>query len=274
MSILTSPPLERIRCVLVETTHPGNVGAAARAMKTMGLTRLHLVRPRYFPNAEALARASGADDLLANAKIHSTLSDALRGCRFVVGSSARQRTVDWPLLEPGECADRLLREAAQGETALVFGRESSGLTNEELASCHYLVRIPTNPAFSSLNLAAAVQVLCYELYRSAARLEGELPAEEREERPDLATAEAMEGFYAHLARTLVDIGYSDPQQSGKLLRRLRRLFNRARPDRVELNILRGMLSAAQGRKAPERFRRSRGSNPVQRVGESTEGVER
>jgi tRNA (cytidine32/uridine32-2'-O)-methyltransferase len=245
--------LDRIRLVLVETTHPGNIGAVARAMKTMGLTRLYLIQPRHFPNAEALARASGADDLLATAEVHGDLIGALRGCRFVVGSSARLRTVDWPLLDPSEGAARLLVEAARGDVALVLGRESSGLTNEELALCHHLVRIPTNPAYSSLNLAAAAQVFCYEIFRLAGEGQMAVPADGAR---DLATLEAMEGFYGHLSQTLTDIGFADPQQSGKLLRRLRRLFNRARPDWTELNILRGILSAAQGRKTADRFSKS------------------
>ena len=262
--------LDRIRIVLVETTHPGNIGAVARSMKTMGLTRLCLVRPRQFPNAEALARASGADDVLARAQVHEGLTDALCGCRLVVGASARLRTVEWPLLDPRECANRLVSQAGQGEVALVFGRESSGLTNEELAVCHYLVRIPANPAFSSLNLAAAVQVLSYEIYLRASRPSDEVPADETR---DLATAEAMEGFYGHLTRALVDIGFSDPEQSGQLLRRLRRLFNRARLDWVELNILRGILSAAQGKKTPGRFRRSGGSHPSRITDEAADGAE-
>lgn len=245
--------LDRIRFVMVETTHPGNIGAAARAMKTMGLSRLHLVRPKSLPNAEAVARASGADDLLAAARIHDELADALHGCRLVVGSSARLRTVEWPLLEPVDCATRLLAEAGQGEVALVLGRESSGLTNDELACCHYLVHIPTNPAFSSLNVASAAQIFAYEIRRSMREAAG-LRIEDTPRDP--ATAEAMEGFYSHLARTLVETGFSDPSQSRKLLRRLRRLFNRARPDWVELNILRGILSAAQGKKTPDRFRKT------------------
>ena len=248
-----SGELDKIRFVMVETTHPGNIGAVARAMKTMGLSRLHLVRPKILPNAEAVARASGADDLLAAAQVHDELVHALRGCRLVVGSSARLRTLEWPLLEPGDCAQRLLAEAGQGEVALVLGRESSGLTNDELACCHYLVHIPTNPAFSSLNVASAAQIFTYEIRRAMREAVGS----RIEETPrDLATAEAMEGFHAHLAQTLVDTGFNDPGQSRKLLRRLRRLFNRARPDRVELNILRGILSAAQGRKTPDRFRKA------------------
>jgi len=238
----------------------------------MGLSRLDLVRPRHFPNAEALARASGADDVLARAQVHQGLTDALCGCRLVVGASARLRTVEWPLLGPRECADRLMGQAGQGGVALVFGRESSGLTNEELAVCHYLVRIPANPAFSSLNLAAAVQVLSYEIYLRVCRSPGEISAEEPEPR-DLATAEAMEGFYGHLAQALVDIGFSDPEQCGKLLRRLRRLFNRAQPDRVELNILRGILSAAQGGKTPGRFRRRGVGHLSRNANEAADGAE-
>ena len=254
--------LERIRFVLVETTHPGNIGAVARAMKTQCLGRLELVRPRHFPNAEALARASGADDLLASAGVHGDLVSALAGCRLVVGSSARLRTVEWPLIEPGECADRLLDEAEQGEVALVLGRESSGLTNEELARCHYLVHIPVNPEYGSLNLAAAAQVFAYEIHRALRARRG---MRLRETPREVAPAEAMEGFHGHLARTLVDLGFSDPDQSHKLLRRLRRLFNRARPDLVELNILRGILSAAQGRKTADRFQKSQRRGNVSRI---------
>jgi len=168
----------------------------------------------------------------------------------VIGSSARLRSVEWPLLEPPEAAQRLLAEAAQGEVALVFGRESSGLSNDELARCHYLVHIPTNPQFSSLNLAAAVQVLAYEIRRAWREERGDRLVEPPR---DLATAEALEGFHAHLTQTLLDLGFADPIQSRRLLTRLRRLFNRARLDRVELNILRGILSAAQGRKAAGRI---------------------
>jgi tRNA (cytidine32/uridine32-2'-O)-methyltransferase len=173
---------------------------------------------------------------------------ALAGCRLVIGSSARLRSLEWPLLEPPEAAQRLLAEAAQGEVALVFGRESSGLTNAELARCHFLVHIPTDPEFSSLNLAAAVQV---SPTRSAAP--GARAGERIQDAPrDLATAEALEGLNAHLAQALADLGFADPAQSQRLLMRLRRLFNRARPDWVEINILRGILSAAQGRKSAAR----------------------
>jgi tRNA (cytidine32/uridine32-2'-O)-methyltransferase len=239
--------LDNIRFVLVETSHPGNIGAAARAMKTMGLGRLELVRPKLFPAAEATARASGAEDLLEVAQVHPDLFGALAGCRLVVGSSARLRSVHWPQLDPRACAETLVREAVQGPVALVFGRERTGLSNSELQCCHYLAHIPTNPAFGSLNLAAAVQVFAYEVLQ--AHLAGGSEAAVAGGRDqELATAEAMEGFYGHLAETLFELGFADPSQSKKLLRRLRRLFNRARPDWDELNILRGILSAAQGRK--------------------------
>ncbi len=244
---------DRIRFVLVETSHPGNIGAVARAMKTMGLNRLYLVNPKVLPNAEAIARAAGADDLLAAARVHGDLVDALCGCRLVVGSSARLRTVEWPLLEPADCARRLLAEAGEGEVALVLGRERSGLTNDELARCHFLAHIPTNPAFRSLNLASAAQIFAYELRRTWRTAAGQ---HSEEIGRDPAPAEAMEGFYTHLAQAMADTGFSDPAQSRKLLRRLRRLFNRARPDRLELNILRGILSAAQGKKTPERFHKT------------------
>lgn len=257
--------LDAIRFVLVETTHSGNLGAVARAMKTMGLRRLDLVNPRSSPDAEAVARAAGADDLLATARIHGALVDALRGCRLVVGSSARPRTVEWPLLEPTDCARRLLAEAREGEVALVLGRERSGLTNEELARCHFLTRIPTDPGFSSLNLAAAAQIFAYEI-RRAWRADVEPPPVASGWDP--APPEVLEGFHAHLAQTMVDTGFCDPAQSRKLRQRLRRLFNRARPDRVELNILRGILSAAQGRKTPARFRKT--DSPTDSRGQAAE----
>jgi tRNA (cytidine32/uridine32-2'-O)-methyltransferase len=253
MNAETSTPLDRIRFILVETTHTGNIGAVARAMKTMGLTQLNLVRPKRRPDAEAVARACGADDLLAACQVHDDLVESLQGTRLVIGSSARRRSLEWPLLEPAACAELLLGEAAQGDVALLLGRESSGLTNDELAHCHYLVHIPTNPAFSSLNLAAAAQVFAYEIWRARLAHRGEESAVDGPR--EVATAEALDGFHQHLARTLVDIGFADPEQSRKLGRRLRRLFNRARPDWTELNILRGILSAAQGRKTADRFRK-------------------
>ncbi|MBK1706536.1 RNA methyltransferase [Halochromatium glycolicum] len=273
-----SPPslgrLARVRVVLVETSLSANMGAVARAMKTMGLSQLVLVRPQQQLDAEALARAAGADDLLARARICDTLTDALAGCRLVIGSSARARALAWPEVDPAGCAERLVEEAAEGEVALLLGRERSGLTNDELASCHYLARIPANPDYSSLNIAAAAQVFAYELRRRALTIGAPASGAGAPEQAalgstqagvhsggdgsppeELATADEMAGFYAHLEQTLVAIGFADPDQSRTLRRRLRRLFNRARPDRTELNILRGILSAAAGRKDPNRFRR-------------------
>ncbi|MEJ2454524.1 MAG: RNA methyltransferase [Candidatus Thiodiazotropha sp.] len=240
--------LNNIHIVLVETSHPGNIGAAARAMKNMRLERLDLVAPQRYPSEEATSRASGADDLLAGAKVHESLDRALEGCRLVVGTSARSRTVSWPVLAPHEAAQKLVEEAAQSEVALVFGREQSGLSNSELERCNFLVHIPTNPEYSSLNLGAAVQVLSYEIHLAHLGGRRQTPVAER----DLATAEMMQGFHDHLTQALDDVGFTDPEQSDKLLRRLRRLFQRARPDKDEINILRGILSAMQGRKSARR----------------------
>jgi tRNA (cytidine32/uridine32-2'-O)-methyltransferase len=251
----------RVRIVLVDTSHAGNIGAAARAMKNMGLRRLYLVNPKLFPHADATARASGADDLLAQAIVCTDLDEALAGCALVVGASARLRNLTVPLLDPRQCATQVLEEwAGSGnhEVAILFGREHSGLTNDELGRCHHLVHIPTDPDYSSLNLAAAVQVVSYELRmacggqslvtgQAAAQVEKPLQTDEA-----LAPAEDMARFYAHLEQTLVEIGFLDPGNPRIMMRRLRRLFNRARPNVVEMNILRGILTASQkARRAPE-----------------------
>ncbi len=238
--------LARIRFVLVATSLSGNIGAVARAMKNMGLSRMALVRPKAgaggFADAEALARAAGADDLLQIASVHLTLPEALAGCRLVLGSSARLRSLQWPVLDPAAAGARLVAEAAQGDVALVLGRESTGLSNDELACCHYLVQIPTDPDFSSLNIAAAAQVFAYEVRRHLFEADAAADLHPEDTRPDLATAEEMDGFHQHLMRTLIQIGYADAEQCATLSRRLRRLFHRARPDRTELNILRGVLA--------------------------------
>lgn len=232
---------KEIRIVLVETSHAGNIGAVARAMKNMCLEELALVNPCPHLTEEAVARASGADDLLRRARLFDSLEEALADCELVVGASARLRKVRWPQLDPRECAVKLAGEAAAGRrAALVFGRERTGLTNAELDLCHYLVHIPANPGYSSLNVAMAVQVLAYELRMAA--VEPETP--EREKAP----VAAFEGFMDHLAEALYDIGYLDERNPEKLLRRLRRLFHRAEPDAHEVNILRGILNAAQGNK--------------------------
>lgn len=245
--------LRRIRIVLIGTTHPGNIGAVARAMKNMCLQRLVLVKPKSFPSAEATARAAGAGGLLADALVCDTLEQAIRGCTLVVGASARLRSVGWPLLEPRACAARVLEECREdADVALLFGRESSGLSNAELDRCHYLVHIPANPDFPSLNLSQAVQIIGYELYVTGPAARQTQAIEGEGERRDPVSADIMEGFFTHLRQTMQDIGFSNPDQSVKLQRRLRRLFLRARPDRDEINILRGLLSAAQGRKSMRR----------------------
>ena len=240
--------LNRVRIVLVDTSHPGNIGAVARAMKNMCLSRLYLVQPRQFPHAEATARASGADDLLAAAVVCDSLPEALTGCGLVIGASARLRHLKIPQLDPRQCAERVVSEARQRDVAIIFGREHSGLTNEELALCHYLMHIPSNPDYSSLNIAAAVQVMTYEL-QMASCVQGEVASGEDAEPP--ASAEEMERFYSHLRETLVDIGFLNPDNPRVMMRRLRRLFNRARPNQVEMNILRGILTAAQRPRPPK-----------------------
>jgi len=239
--------VSNIRVVLVETSHPGNIGAAARAMKTMGLSRLDLVAPREFPSEEARARASGADDVLADALVHGSLEEALRGCGLVMGASARTRSLPWPLIDAREAGVKAAVESDATEVALVFGRERSGLANDELARCHYLVNIPTNPDFYSLNVASAVQVLAYEvMMASETGVEG---GTARDKRDPPATAEEMEGFYAHLERVMIATGFLDPAVPRQLMRRMRRLFGRARTEQTEVNILRGLLSAVEtGRK--------------------------
>jgi len=230
-----------IRIVLVGTTHPGNIGACARAMKNMGVTDLALVNPRFFPHEEATARASGADDVLEYATVSATLEEAISDCVYVAGASARARAIDWPSLAPRDCAARLIEESSKGTVAAVFGPEKSGLSNADLDHCDTLLTIPTNPDFSSLNLAMAVQVITYEL-----RLASETGMVTGKE-PDVppATGDELEYFYAHLEQVLTDIGFLDPDNPRTLMRRLRRLFIRAHPDKNEVNILRGILTAVE-----------------------------
>jgi len=228
-----------IRIVLVGTTHPGNIGAVARAMKNMGLSDLALVNPRRFPHDEATARATGASDILERAMVVDTLADALTDCVYVAGASARSRTINWPCMGPRDCAERMIQESSHGKVAAVFGPENSGLHNDDLDLCHTLLTIPTDPDFSSLNLAMAVQVLTYEL-RIASMLD-EGPVFDVEAPP--ATSEEMEHFYEHLEKVLTDIEFLDPDNPRHLMRRMRRLFIRARPDKNEVNILRGVLTA-------------------------------
>ena len=236
--------LANIRVVLLNTSHPGNIGAAARAMKTMGLTRLYLLNPKHFPAAEATTRASGADDVLANATVCTDLGDALAGSKLVIGASARCRSIPCPVIEPESCAERLLSESERGDVAILFGCERSGLSNEEIDRCQFLVQIPSNPEYGSLNLAAAVQIICYEiLVAHRTHDKSDVGAESPDYQP--AAAEEMERFYEHLERVLIQLGFLNPDNPRMLMRRLRRLYNRARPDENEINILRGILSASE-----------------------------
>lgn len=228
--------LKNVRVILSHTTHPGNIGAAARAMKTMGLTQLRLINPRRFPDPQATAMAAGADDVLQEAGVCGSLEEALQGCVFVAGMSARVRDISHEVLAPREAMPLLAQHAAHGQVALLFGTEMSGLTNEELARCQVMVRIPVNPEFTSLNLAAAVQLVAYEL-----RLAAEL---DESGAPELipASAEHLEGFFSQLEQTLVEIEFLKDKHSAKLMQKLRRLYARTRLEQEEINILRGILT--------------------------------
>ncbi len=247
-----------VRVALVETSHPGNIGACARAMKTMGLTDLALVRPRQFPHAEATAMASGADDLLARARVCDTLVEAVADCTMVIGTSARPRSVSWGNMTPRECARAVRRHTelavARGGSlpcaAIVMGPEKTGLTNDDVSLCAALVQIPASPIYSSLNLAMAVQVLSYELrvaWLAEAEAAGPLaPVEAGRALP--ATAAELEGLHEHMESVLTAAGFLHPDHPHQLRLKLRRLFHRAKPDRDEINILRGMLAALDPRR--------------------------
>ncbi|ARW82556.1 tRNA (cytosine(32)/uridine(32)-2'-O)-methyltransferase TrmJ [Aeromonas salmonicida] len=233
--------LDQIRIVLVNTSHTGNMGSAARAMKTMGLTRLVLVDPQTLPDDSAHALAAGASDVLANARVVSTLDEAIADCGLVIGTSARSRTLSWPMLDPREAGEKAVGEGMKHPVALVFGRERTGLTNDELQKCHYHVAIPANPEYSSLNLAMAVQTICYEV--RMCWLQDQAPEVESE--ADYPSAHQLEGFYQHLEQTLLKTGFIADDHPGQVMSKLRRLFNRARPEAIELNILRGILTSIQ-----------------------------
>lgn len=232
--------LDRIRIVLSRTSHPGNIGAAARAMKTMGLRRLYLVEPASFPDPVAEARASGAGDLLAGACVVGSLEEALEGTVLSAAVTARRRERSVAVRNAREAAPEMVAFAQTGEVALVFGTETSGLTNEEVALCSMPVTIPANPAFSSLNLGSAVQLLCYELRMAALS-----PVSPADALPDLATFEEIEGFYRHLEAAMTVSGFYDPANPKRLLQRVRRLFGRIRLEREEVNILRGIIGALE-----------------------------
>lgn len=235
--------LDRIRFVLVATSHPGNIGACARAMKNMGLRDLALVAPARFPDPEAVARAAGAADLLATATVHGSLAAAVADCALVVATSARRRSLGWPTLTPRGLAARIAALPADARCAVVFGPERVGLDNDQLAQAGALVEIPANPDYSSLNLGAAVQVIGYEC-RLAALALADAPASSPQAREGPVASHAeLESYYARLEPALLRAGFIDPANPRHLMRRIRRLYARAEPDRDELNILQGMLNA-------------------------------
>lgn len=245
--------LDRIRIVMVNTSDPGNIGAAARAVKTMGFSQLCLVAPKEYPSAKATARASGASDVLHKAKVVDTLEEAVADCNMVVATSTRLRTIPWPVMNPREFAGFVEKEHDDSQIAIVFGREDSGLSNEELRKCHYHVSVPGNPEYSVLNIAAAIQVICYELRMSLVEMPLEIEVDESRQMAvsytewdtPVCSAEDMERFFLHLEQTLLDIRFFDPNNPRQILTRSRRLFSRTRLDRLEMNLMRGILAKVQ-----------------------------
>lgn len=230
-----------IRIVLVGTTHPGNIGATARAMKTMGQESLYLVKPKLYPSAEATARATGADDILAKAVVCDDIHAAISDCELVIATTARTRSLSWPIVTPRECA-QTIQQLDGNNIAILFGRESSGLTNEELELSNIMLQVPANPEYSSLNLAAAVQIICYELRL----LESSEKIKETETNSyEYVTHKQMEMFYQHLESCMLETGYLDSKNPGRLSHRMHRLFNRARLEESEWSILRGFLASIQ-----------------------------
>ncbi len=226
-----------IRIILVNPSHPGNIGASARAMKTMGLKKLYLVNPKSFPNVSATAMAAGADDILAEATVTATLTEALIGSKIVFGTSARFRTLSLSTYNPKQAAQIIVNETKNNVIAILFGRENNGLTNEELAMCNHHIHIPTNPNFSSLNIAQAVQLIAYEI-RSSEKLDNiTTPAKE-----GLATIEEMQNFYQHLQQALVAIKFLNSNNQQRIMAKLKRLFNRVQLEETEAGILRGILT--------------------------------
>jgi TrmH family RNA methyltransferase len=234
--------LQNIRIVMIGTTHPGNIGAAARAMLNMGIERLALVDPQCPIGDVAYSRASGANHVLDNRETYADLGAAVADCSLVIATTARRRSLAWPELDPGEMAERIFALDDSSQVALVFGREHSGLSNDELHLCNQMVCIPTNPQFSSLNVAAAIQVICYEIYRGQASPPEEVAAEG----DDIsASSGELEGYFEHLQRVLRDLSFANPRQPSLVMQRLRRLYLRAQLSRNEVNILRGILSAVE-----------------------------
>lgn len=227
-----------IRIVLVETSHPGNIGSAARAMKTMGLSQLYLVAPKLFPDAKAVEMAAGADDILNNAIVVDTLAEAIASCNLILATSARPRDIALPGLTPFAQAELIKKQSNESQVAILFGREHAGLTNDELLHCHYHINIPSNPEYSSLNLAQAVQIIAYEL-----RMQLLSPAACVEMmRDNYASAKEVELFYDHLNELLIKLDFLKPSNPKRLMQRIRRMFNRIRLETMEVNILRGILT--------------------------------
>ena len=236
---------DNVHIVLSHTSHPGNIGAAARALKTMGLKNLTLVNPKTYPHPDAIAMAAGSEDILQNALLYDSLESAIAQSQLVIGTSARDRSLEWPMLTPRAAAEKIVSVMQQQRIALLFGTESSGLSNTELQKCHFHVQIPADNDYSSLNIAAAVQILTYEI-RLAALTSAEIAIdnENSDDRNslDYVTSAQMEGFYQHLEQVISQIGFLKPQQPNRIMPRLRRLFQRARVETAELNILRGILT--------------------------------
>lgn len=240
--------LQHIRIVLLETSHPGNIGAAARAMKTMGLRQLVLVNPKYFPHAEATARAAGAEDILEQARVVTSLADAIKDCHWVVGTASFDRRLPWPVQDARTAALELVECAKTSPCAILFGTERTGLSNADLQRCHQHVKIPTDAQFASLNLAAAVQVLAYECHMAMlaqTQSPAQPPTHSTQAYDALATHAQLEGFYQHLQQVLIQLDFLDPQNPRHIMARLRRLLGRARVEHVEINILRGIMSAIE-----------------------------
>ncbi len=235
--------LNNVKVVLVGTSHSGNIGSAARAMKVMGLSEMVLVDPQCEVDGQAVALAAGASEIALNARIVKTLEEAVDDCGLVVGTSARSRTLEWPMLDPRQCGEKLAQEGLNHPVALVFGRERTGLTNEELQKCHYHVSIPANPEYSSLNLAMAVQTLCYETrVAHLNQIQAQFAPHVQEEYP---RHKELEMFYEHLEKVMIKTQFISEEQPGQVMNKLRRMFNRARPEAQELNTLRGILTAVE-----------------------------
>ena len=233
-----------VRIVLVETSHPGNIGASARAMKNMAITNLVLVSPQRFPDEQASFRAVSALDVVHEAKVVDSVEEAIVDCQLVIGTSARDRRIPWPLQDARGCAERVAARSVQERVAILFGREDRGLLNEELQRCNLHCHIPTHEGYSSLNLAMAVQIVAYELRMRELSDKTGLAADADWDTPFSSSAD-MARFYAHLEETLVEIGFLNPEAPRQLMPRLNRLFNRVRLDEMELNILRGILTETQ-----------------------------